>query len=164
MELIEKRVLGSALSEVNFTGPWSAYTDIEIYLNLFFTSSASPEGVKIQFNGDTGANYNIYFFETTGGSGVNSNGTVSDTSMWVTYRPSGSTDVPLSGRVRLFDVNSTDIIKTSVSRYGGIEGYGGTYNGAWKNTNALSSFKFIKGIGASNFLTGSTFLVYGVKA
>ena len=164
MELIEKRVLGTASSEVNFTGPWSAYTDIEIYLNIFLTGSGSPEGVKLQMNGDTGANYNIYFFETTNGTGINASGTVGDTSMWVTYRPSGSTDVPISGRVRLFDINSTDTVKTSISRYGGIEGYGGTYNGAWKNTNAITSLKFIKGIGASNFLVGSTFLVYGVKA
>jgi len=164
MELIEKRVLGSALSEVNFTGPWAAYTDIEVYLNVFFTGSGSADGVKVQFNSDTGANYNFQIFETLNGGSVNANSVNNDTSMWITYRPSGSTDVPVSARVRFFEVNSTDTMKASVSRYGGIEGYGGTYNGVWKNTNALSSFKFIKGTGASNFLTGSTFLVYGVKA
>ena len=164
MELIEKRVLGSSLSEVNFTGPWADYTDIEVYLNVFFTGSGGADGVKVQFNGDTGANYNFQIFETTGGSSIYASSATNDTSIWMTYRPSGSTDVPVSARVRFFEVNSTSTMKSLASRYGSIEGYGGTYNGAWKNTNALSSFKFIKGVGASNFLTGSTFLVYGVKA
>lgn len=163
MEFIERRVLGSNLSEVVLTGPWSNYTDLEIYVNAYFTGSGSAEGIKLQINNDTGANYNFYFFETLNGSGINANGAVSDTSMWVTYRPSGTTAIPISARLRLFDINSTSVTKASVSRYGGIEAYGGTYNGVWKSTAAITSLKFIKGTGASQFLAGSTFTVYGVR-
>jgi hypothetical protein len=165
MELIEKRILSTAQTEIPLTGPWSQYTDLEIYLNAYFTASAGADGVQIQFNNDTGNNYSVYYFESLKGTGINANGSAAIGGMWVTYRPSGSTDIPISARIRIFDINRTDVVKHMVSRYGGgSETYFGTYNGAWENTQALSSIKFIKGAGSSQFLAGTTLSIYGVKA
>jgi hypothetical protein len=164
MELIEKRVLSTAQTDVSFTGPWAQYMDLEIYINAFFTTSGAPDGIWLQFNNDTASNYSVYWFESTRGTSINSSGSANFGGMWTTYRPSGTTAMPVSCRVRAFDINRTDTVKHMVSRFGGgHEGYTGTYNGAWKDTSSISSLKLVKGAGASQFLAGTTVSVYGVR-
>jgi hypothetical protein len=164
MELIEKRVLSTSQTEIPFTGPWSQYMDLEIYVNAFFTTSGGADGIWIQFNNDSATNYSVFWFESTRGTSINSSGISDYNGMWISYRPSGSASMPISCRTRMFDINRTDTVKHMVSRFGGgHEGFNGTYNGAWENTAAISSFKLVKGVGASQFLAGTTISVYGVK-
>lgn len=164
LTLIEKRVISSTTSSaITFNGPWTQFSDIEVYGNVY-CSGTGVQAVKMQLNGDTAANYSNYWFETTAfaGGGLNSSGQSSTDSTWITYTPSNNTALPLSFRLRLFDVNSTTFTKTFVSRTGGIAAYSGTYSNVWESTAAISSISFLRH-GESNILAGSSFLVYGVK-
>jgi hypothetical protein len=160
--LIEKRVITSTTSSnITFTGPWNDYTDLEIYGNVY-CSGTGVQAIKMQLNGDTGSNYSNYWMETMGGSGLNSSGESSTTSMWTVYTPSNNSTVPLSFRARLFDINSTTFTKPIVSRYGGIFAYSGTYNNVWKSNSQITSISLLRN-GEPNILAGSSFILYGVK-
>lgn len=160
--LIEKRIISTTTAApITFTGPWSDYTDLEIYANIY-CSGAGVQAIKMQLNGDTGSNYSNYWMESTIGTSLNSSGEAATTSTWITYTPGNNTSFPLCFRLRMFDINSTSLVKPFTSRFGGIAAHSGTYNNVWKSTSAVTSISFLRN-GENNILAGSSISVYGVK-
>jgi len=141
----------------------SSYKYIDIIGTAFYSTNGSADGIKLQFNGDTGANYSSAYYEQSASGSVGYGSTTGETSAWCGYRPSGTNTKPIHFVTRIFNPNSTDRKKQTQSRFGNYdEGFNGTYSTRWNNTAAVTSITLISATG-SNMQAGTNFQVYGIK-
>lgn len=167
-ELISTTILGSAAASVTFSGlgtSAAAYKHLQIRVVARHDVANQYDSGYIQFNGDTAGNYS--FHELTGsGSSVASGGGSSSTRLWST-RLTGS-----SATANSFAGNIVDILDfASTSKNKTVRGFGGLtsssnlvqlVSGAWLSTSAVTSILLAPNSG--NFVTGSRFSLYGLRA
>jgi hypothetical protein len=152
-EKIATTTLGSATANVTFSSISSTYTDLVI---IFQGTGVSASTLTYQFNSDTNTNYSdTYMFgDGTVGSGRHSNesyilGTGVNTSQCMQI-------------INIMNYSNTTTYKTTLLR-GNANGVGATaaFVGLWRNTAAITSIRLSL---STNFASGSTFTLYGIKA
>jgi len=161
---IASTTLSSAAATVTLSSIPATYTDLVLVMSL--GASTNADNVLMQFNGDTASNYSST--ELSGnGSTAASTRVSSATSINLTNRI--GTTTTLSGLVIICNVMNyanTTTYKTALSR---ASQAGDTYPGAsadvglWRSTSAINSI-LIKQSGSPNFITGSTFNLYGITS
>lgn len=119
---------------------------------------------RLQFNGDTGANYSetaLYGDGSGVGSGVATN-TVSVHAGEINAN-SAPANAFAPAVLDILDPFSTNKYKTT-RLFSGTQNYNwlGLWNGNWRNTNAVTSISIISPLG--DFVTGCRFSLYGIKA
>lgn len=150
-------VLGTGSSSL------SSYRYIDIYGTAFFSTNGGADGIKLQFNGDTGNNYSSAYYEQSVGGTIGWGSGINEISLWCAYRPSGTGTKPIHFFARIFNHNLTNRKKQTQNRFGNYdEGYQGTYNTRWNNTSAVTSITLISATG-TNMQAGTNFQVYGIK-
>jgi len=162
---IATQTLGSNATSVTFSSIPSTYTDLVLISSCAVTGGASS--VYFRFNGDTATNYsNTYLYGngSTAGSGRGSNATYGISAYFAT--PSAT----LGGSVNILNVMNyanTTTYKTTIGR---ANANGSTYPGAetmvnlWRSTAAINSIALLFSGAGPEFITGSTFTLYGIKA
>ena len=143
------QTLGSAAASVTFSSLGS-YTDIVWVLNGTSTANAV---ITVQFNADAGANYSCTWMD--------GNGSVADSSRDTTsyiYIGNPTSEFNIIGSV--MNYSNANTYKTYISRGNTSASRVSAVVGLWRNTAAITSIKFLN----SNFATGSTFTLYGIKA
>jgi len=161
---IASTTLGSAASSVTFSSIAGTYTDLVLVMSL--GASTNADNVLIQFNGDTAGNYSS--------TELSGNGTTA-----ASTRASNQTAINLTNRIGTTTTLSGLVIICNVMNYANATTYktalsrasqaGDTYPGVsadvglWRNTAAITSI-LIKQSGTPNFITGSTFNLYGIAA
>jgi hypothetical protein len=153
---IATQTLGSATASVTFSSIPSTYTDLVIVVNG--TMSASENSLGMRVNGDTGSNYSstaIY------GDGVSAASLrqVNDTKMYLGRATSVNNSTSL---IYVQNYSNTTTNKTVLSRGNSTAIVMGTVS-LWRSTAAITSIT-ISDYASSNFNTGSTFTLYGIKA
>jgi hypothetical protein len=133
-----------------------------------FYSNASGDYDGINFNGDTTAgNYTMHRLRGNGSSATAQGFTSFGTNVIDQYSVNGTTysNIKSSVIVDIHDYTSTSKYKT-IRTFNGFNvngsGYVGLNSGLWLSTSAITSITFSNG-GASNFTSGSTFALYGLK-
>jgi hypothetical protein len=162
--LIDKTTLGSSTASVNFSSIPSTYTDITVLVSARTEAGASTsDGLKCYFNG---SNSSLTYRRIFG------NGSAA-------YSDSGSTGLAgiccsngqtanTFGNSYLYIPNYTSSNYKSISSDGVAESNGATdYQSQliatlWSNTAAINQITFISETG-SNFMSGSSFYLYGIK-
>lgn len=151
-----------SVATYTFSSIPSTYTDIVIISSVQKTASGSGNGFNIRFNGDSNTNYSNTNIEGSGSSASS-------------YRASNTVGLfagalTSNANSAQFDVNinhimnyaNTTTYKTVVTRYNDNEfSYVGACVSLWRNTAAINSITIYA---ASNFASGSTFTLYGIKA
>lgn len=152
---IASTTLGSNQSDITFSTIPGTYTDLILVVNGYQTVD---DNVFLQFNGDTGANYSATILY---GNGT----TVTAT------RLSGSNEIRLGGignsdrgnaiySIQNYSNNTTN--KTVLGRTNFPSSLVQTRVGLWRNTSPITSVKV--GSLSGNFVSGSTFSLYGIAA
>jgi hypothetical protein len=165
-ESIATFTLGSAQSSVTFSSIPSTYTHLQLRI-LSQRTDANGDGLLLQFNTDTGNNYNNHYFNGNGsavGTGF------LNTGVWATgcYAgfSSGTSASAFAGTVcDILDYTNTSKYTTTRALSGwsnnsDSEGVGMS-SGLWRNTNAITSIKIIDP--ATNLNTYSSYALYGIK-
>ncbi len=157
---IASTTLGTATNSVTFSSIPSTYTD------LVFIASIQPSGAAFmgygQFNGDTGSNYSetlLYGTGSTAGSARESNRPNLYFGNWTT---GNSTTAPTSYIINIMNYSNTTTNKTVLSRSADAGTETNAVVNLWRSTAAINSFRFY--LNANNFVAGSTFTLYGIKA
>lgn len=126
------------------------------------------EGLIVQYNSDTAANYSWHRLLGNGTSATSDSGS-SASYMYTGYSPtSGSTASTFAGVViDILDYADTNKYKTQRSLNGmdtnvSTNGYIFLTSGSWRSTSAISSIKLYTTT-SKNFLQYSSFALYGVK-
>ena len=125
----------------------------------------SETDVKLQLNGDTGANYSHHRIMGTGSYTVTAAGVPSTNQIivWSTIA-SGVSNVYTSGVIDFLDYTSTSKYKTVRALHGQDFNGGGNVllvSGLWMNTAAISSLSMT--LYSDSFTTASNFALYGIK-
>jgi hypothetical protein len=161
--LLEKITVGAAgASSVTFSGiPQTGYTDLIV--NSSTRASAGSDTVGLQFNGDTGSNYNYRRIRSDGSAVTSGTGTAVHTfggtqpestftantfsnCAWYIPNYTGSTNKSLSA--------------DAVSENNATSAQAQLTASLWSNTAAITSITVIPGSGS--FVQYSTFYLYGV--
>jgi hypothetical protein len=156
-EPIATTTLGSATASYTFSSIPSTYTDL-VLVTTAGNSNGSNTDIRLQFNGSsTGYSDTI----------VRGNGTAT-TSTRETSQTSvlaGWSDTTLISNtiVSIQNYSNATTYKSTLSRTNNVPtSYVAAVVGLWQNTAAITSLTVLSGIG--NFIIGSTFTLYGIKA
>ena len=163
-EKIATTTLGSATGTVTFSSIPGTYTDLVI---VGFASNSSADAATtgyMRFNGDSGNNYSdtLAYTESTGPNSFQ-NSNANSIGLWTIM---GNTDTNRKSTM-LINVNNysnSTTYKTSLYRIGTPTSSTGWTNmdiGLWRNTAAITSI--LLG-GGTDWLSNTTFTLYGIKA
>lgn len=166
-----------SIQTVNGTGSSGSITFTSIpqtykHLQLRYISRTTQNApgyaetdVRIQFNGDTGANYSHHKAIGTGSATITASG-VASTNQIITWSAiaSGASNVYTHGVIDFLDYSSTSKYKTARALHGQDFNGGGNIllvSGLWRNTAAISSISMT--LYSDSFTTASSFALYGIK-
>lgn len=164
---IATTTLGSNSATVSFSSISSSYTDLRIVFSGSITNADDNTYVQLG-NGsvDTGSNYSATFMEGRAGVSAASGRFSNQTKMQLDYYGSISTTNSMF-TLDLMNYANTSTYKTALVRYGNNTSASysgvGALVGLWRSTSAINILTFSLG-GSSQFKTGSTFTLYGIKA
>jgi len=149
-------------ASVNFSVlPTTGFRDLELHVWGRSSTDGSADYVAIQFNGDTGANYDWQRWGTAGGTGFNG-GAAGVSAANITTCPGATApgNAAGGGVAQIGDYQGTTFWKTGVCNGGGNGGSGGFGQGAWfdwQNTEAITSILvFPAGLSGSAYWVNGT--------
>ena len=157
-EPIATNTLGTATSSVTFSSISGSYTDLVLILNAK-NATGTDKAVALRFNGDTGSNYSMIRMSGNGTT-ADSDRSSNDTSMFLGL--SNST-VYNSDIYQIMNYSNTTTYKTALGRGNLSDSRLRVSAGLWRNTAAITSVTVVNG-SSENFIVGSTFTLYGIKA
>ena len=158
-EPIATTTLGSATSSVTFSSISGSYTDLVLVVESAMESGSTSNFV-MQFNSDTGSNTNYSSTRLLGDGTAASSGRNTSAS----YAMVGDIDTNRFASINhIMNYANTNVYKTVISRTGNAGSYLGAYASTWRSTAAITSI-VLKKDGGGNFVSGSTFTLYGIAA
>lgn len=155
-DCIATTTLSSAQSSVTFSSISGSYTDLVI---VYAGNQVAQDNFTLEFNADTGTNYSSTTLYGNGTSAASQR--FSSTSS--IYGPilDATTQSNLIAQIQNYSNSTT--YKTTLIR-GNSSSFRTTATvGLWRSTSAITSVK-CQILGATNFSSGSTFTLYGIKA
>jgi hypothetical protein len=164
-DILETQVLGSTTASVTFSS-LSTYAATYQHLQIRAVAKtdragATNDNVIMRFNGDSATNYSCHNLRGSSGS-VTSGANANETK--IICRAVGGNDGNFGAVViDILDAFETTKHKTTRSLGGYATDIVELGSGSWRNTAAVSSILLDQDVG-SNFLTGSRFSLYGIKA
>lgn len=155
---LDKITVGSAVSNVTFTGINQGYTDLVVVVNGSINAFGN---VRIQVgNGaiDSGSNYS---WTRVLGDGSTAQ---SDRGSSQTFINTAIFDTNLIGTclIHLQNYSNTTTYKTVLTRGNSTGSYVSANVGLWRSTSAIDRIRVIGG--GADFNVGTTFSLYGIKA
>jgi hypothetical protein len=157
---IASTTLGSASSSYTFSNIPQGYTD----LRLVCTAQNTSANFYMEINADTGANYSMTYLDGDGSSALS--GRFSGLTVGALVGRSATfpdtTNVFGTCLIDVMNYANTTTYKTVLSRYGNAGVNTAVAVNLWRSTSAITQLKLVAF--ASNFRTGSTFTLYGIKA
>lgn len=155
-EPIATQTLGSAAATVTFSSIPSTYTDLVIVAN--YANSGGQSDTYLRFNSDSGNNYSkTQMFGTGSAAGSNNQANFSS------FTGFGYIGTTIGNSVcSIMNYSNSTTNKTVISRSNDTAGLVMANVGLWRNTSAITSI--IIGFANNNFIAGSTFTIYGIKA
>jgi len=151
--------LGSSAASVTFSSIAATYKDL--YLVAQTGLSSAGQTVNVQFNNDTASNYNTviaYGDGSSRGSAPVSNAT----SIFAAYYGQTANTPKAQLTLNFLDYSVTDKHKSLLIRNNDAGYVVEMMAARWASTSAITTIKLYPGAG--NFVTGSTFALYGVSA
>lgn len=145
--------LGSSVSTVTFSSIVGTYRDLVLVINGF--TSAGGEGF-IQFNGDSGGNYNSVRMYGTGSSTGSDSQSSANRAQIGNIGASNSVSI-----IQIMDYIATDKHKTVLSR-ANTSSEVFALAARWANTAAVTSFQLA--LQSGTFSAGCTVALYGIAS
>jgi len=159
---IATTTLSSAASSITFSSIAASWTDLRLI--LVGTTVVTGENVIMQFNSDTATNYS--FTRLDGSGTAASSGRNANTSFLIWTQAGGTSNtIPTFFTADIFSyagsTYKTSLLTSSEDKNG--SGEIERYVGLWRNTSAITRLDLTTN-GGSNFATGTTATLYGIKA
>ena len=159
---IASQTLSSTATEITFSSIPATYTDLALVISC--AQSTAGGGLRFQFNSDTSGNYStveIGAYEDT----VYQARPANATGGYITYNVGVPVNQLGASTINFMNYSNSTTYKTVIGDYVNASdngrGYDLTFN-LWRNTAAITTIKMF--LSANNFIVGSTFSLYGIKA
>jgi hypothetical protein len=154
--------LNSAASSVTFSSISGSYTDLILIVSAKSSITSGFPALRVTINSDTGSNYSLT--QMTGdGSTVNSSLLANTGYAFIGNIPNTNSSDWGSVIAQFMNYSNTTTNKTILSRINNAENSTVARVTLWRNTAAISTIFLTEGNGV-NFIAGSTFTLYGIKA
>lgn len=155
--LINSTTLGSAQGSVTFSSIPSTYTDLILVCNA--GCDAGGKNIQFRFNSDTSTNYSSMRLLGNGSIAY------SDRTTNASVMNSANCPTTLTGTtvINIMNYANTTTYKTAITRSNDAGVNLGAIIGLWRSTSAISSIVLSPEF-TNNFLSGSTFKLYGIEA
>ena len=154
-EPIATTTVTTATANIDFTSITGTYTDLVLIATTQIGSSGDYLG--IQFNGNTSSVYSRTRLSGNG-TAASSERDTSQVRINLYAQPTSNFAVNI---INIMNYSNTTTYKTILARTDQAAFSTNAYAGIYRSTSAITSIRLI---GPSNFSTGSTFTLYGIKA
>jgi hypothetical protein len=159
-EPIATTTLGTAAASVTFSTISGAYTDL--VLVAVPNSVSGNANLYAEFNADTATNYSMT--ELGGTGSVTASSRASNLSfIRLSFYGFIQANNNQNTIIQLQNYSNSTTYKTVLARSNNAGNGTGATVGLWRSTSAITSIKLYLDT-ATNFATGSTFTLYGIKA
>lgn len=163
--LISSNVLGTATASVTFSSIPSTYTDLVVQMSCRNSYAGSNDNLWYRINGDTGSNYYGTWIEGSGSAASSSRVSAFPLGPMLYLDGNGNTANTFSTHeFYIPNYNSTAAKPTSaisVTENASTVAYIRAYAGLYTGTSAVTSITLTPN--GQNFLTNSSFYLYGIK-
>jgi hypothetical protein len=160
-EPIATTTLGSNASSTTFSSISGSYTDLVI-VSIPAQDVAANGDLCYRFNSDTGNNYS-WTYLTGDGSAAASSRASNQNLLRLEYYAYPDTTVGKTVQIaHIMNYSNTTTYKTAITRSNSAPTGVDAAVGLWRSTSAITSVTVLMNTG--NFITGSTFTLYGIKA
>lgn len=175
-EPIASQTLGSSASTVEFTSIPSTFTDLVLvcYLRADQVTFNSTNYPHLRLNGDTGTNYSYtrLYARSTSGSWSALSERLSNTSnngMGGVSTTSSNSNIYTPVVYQIMSYANTNVNKTILAagaQVSNLTNEDGPWRSValWRSTSAVTSILLRPSQDPSNFVSGCTFSLYGIKA
>lgn len=156
--LLNQVTLAAASSSITFSSIPQSYQDLVVVSSVATQNDAFRQ-YRIRINSDSGSNYNEIKLNGSGsatGSSAGTNGTE------FTFFSTGANGVFSTMTTQFIDYSALDKHKTFLHRGSVPDQTIGVDGGRWANTAAINTLTIYTPAG--QFVTGSTFYIYGLVA
>jgi hypothetical protein len=166
-ESIATTTLGSSASSITFSSIPQTYKHLQI--RGIARGTSTPNAVVMQFNGDTGSNYNSHILYGDGSSALAQAQGVYPYIYTGSMTPStAAASIFGSNVIDILDYTSTSKNKTSRALTGydvnGATGYVVLWSGLWFATPAaITSVTLLPNASIGSLAAGTSFALYGIK-
>lgn len=165
-ELISTTLISTSTANVTFdvTGLGSTYKHLQIRMTGRTTKGSSGDTLSMQFNGDTGANYNLHYLQGNGSSVGSGSGSGSSLNYFIDVPSDADAAGYTPAIIDILDAFSSSKYKTTKVLWGDTVKWNAINLRSfyWPNTAALTSIKILSN-SANNLSSGSRFSLYGIK-
>ena len=163
--LIASNTLSTATATITFSSIPATYTDLLVKISARDTYASVSTAFYLEFNGNTGANYNMRRLRGTGSAADSYSESNTTTINLYNIKPGSSATANTFGNAEIYIPNYTSSNNKSVSVDGvgennATEAYAALFAGLWAQTNAITSIKLYA---ETSFVQYSTFYLYGIK-
>jgi len=160
---IATTTLSSNTGTITFSSIPGTYTHLQLRC-FASTNRGTTANMQVRFNSDSGSNYSRHYLY---GDGASAGAGASASQTLISLDRIGGTSTTFGALiVDVLDYANTNKYKT-VRNLGGIDLNGSgeidLQSGLWMNTAAITSITLITVDGTMNFLTNSSFALYGIK-
>jgi hypothetical protein len=160
---IASNVLSSSAASVTFSAIPATYTDL--VLRITSRETVTQNSIILAFNGDSATNYSRTILFATGSAAVSARES-SQTSLIALYDEDASFTANTFNSMEIYIPSYTVSQNKPLSIYGASENNATLARmcdtaGLWRNTASLNQIVLSKT--GSNFVSGSSFYLYGIK-
>jgi hypothetical protein len=156
---IATQTLTAAVASVTFSNIPNTYTDLVVIINA---GGSVNTNISMRFNGDSASNYSITAI--AGDGTASSNRRTSQTAMRLDENAYTGTTLAASNLiVSIMNYANTTTYKTVLSRSNNAAVGTSAIVGLWYATAAAINQVAINSV-SGNWITGSSFTIYGIKA
>ncbi len=162
-EPIATYTVPSAQASYTFSSIPATYTDLVLVVSAASSSIADQDMQVGNGSVDTGSNYSRTWLQGNGSAASSGRGS-NETSTRVNTPNGGYLETTLGTSIQtitFLNYSNTTTFKTMLTRTGNAAGGTSAIVHLWRSTSAINTIKLTP---SSNFITGSTFTLYGIKA
>lgn len=147
-------------STISFTSIAGTYTDLVLVINA---KGGAGVNLRMQFNSDTNTNYSRTYLSGTGSSALSSRTANFASIAFDAYATLSSSEFNYNSISHIMNYSNTTTYKTTLHRNNNAAYGTDAVMGLWRSTSAISTITIFTN-DSSNFSSGSTFTLYGIKA
>jgi hypothetical protein len=166
--LISSNVLTGSAASVEFTSIPATYTDLVVRWSSRADNASAANVNWIELNSDTAANYSYTYLQGGGSAGVSSARGSAEAALYGGRQDAANATANTFGSAEMYIPSYTVIQKKPVSmdsttEDNSTEAFRMATATLWQGTAAITSIKIRPNAGGQNFVTGSSFYLYGIS-
>ena len=154
---LAQTVLTSSAADITFSSISGSYKNLRLVIQAV-TAGVGYDTMSIQFNGDTGANYDDQYIRAVGTT-VQNDAEIAQTKGWICVASSSSGSTSGAATITIPNYSGTVLGKSWISNTGAGTIWVASVSGSWKNTAAITSMKIFGNV--NNLGIGTCITLYG---